>query len=352
MTMTVINDLHLGVVRSSGTTPASALKLRQDNLQRFDALLQTCEDDAVLINGDLFDTFSIPHQDLWESIQISQRYLAGNEQAKLYAARGNHDLSRNGTLMSSFDLYCKVLSSMFPERFFGITEPTYIASEDAYVIPHLLNQDRHDAALLAVPACSFLFLHANYDNFYALEADHSVNVTKEQCRVSPAQVIVFGHEHSHKTALAGKVMITGCQLPTSVADWVSNDVKYLLRTSLQPSAKHVDESAPSLELVPVLQASTDFSRQDWRNLQDTGARFIRVEGEATASEAADAVSAISKFRARSDALVITNAVRVEGATPEEIELSVEQMAVFDVKAAVLELLTEQERTVLLGLLEG
>jgi hypothetical protein len=64
------------------------------------------------------------------------------------------------------------------------------------------------------------------------------------------------------------------------------------------------------------------------------------------------VSAISKFRARSEALVITNAVKVDGVDAEaELELSVEEMGVFDVKAAVMELLLPEERAVINKLLE-
>ena len=49
----ILNDCHIGVKRSAGTTPASALALRRYLLDSFRSLLP--DDKDVLVLGDLFD---------------------------------------------------------------------------------------------------------------------------------------------------------------------------------------------------------------------------------------------------------------------------------------------------------
>jgi hypothetical protein len=112
-------------------------------------------------------------------------------------------------------------------------------------------------------------------------------------------------------------------------------------------------SDAGIEYIETWQAAGDFVQLDWRNLADDGARFIRVIGQATAAEASEVVSAISKFRSKSAALVISNAVSVEGVSDQdELDLSVEQMAAFDVRAALFEILDKDEVAVVSKLLEG
>jgi hypothetical protein len=334
----VFGDVHLGTERSSGTTPFTRQKLKEDLLANYADLLCNAKG-YLLINGDWLDTDKIALKDLFECYRLTSEWLTINE--KLYISEGNHCQAGNAQNTSSFDLLCKLLVAVHGDKVVPIYGSLYLPAHDAYVISSLRNQDLFDQALTQVPKCSTVYLHCNYDNFFAASSQHSLNLTEEQAAKLPAQRIVMSHEHGHRKALNGKVHLIGAPFCSSVSDCVASDEKYMVKVA-----------GDTVEYIATWEASTDFSRQDWRNLQDTGARFIRVEGDATASEAADAVSAISKFRARSEALVITNAVRVEGATPEEIELSVEQMAVFDVKAAVLELFTAEERSVLVGLLEA
>jgi DNA repair exonuclease SbcCD nuclease subunit len=338
-----LNDVHIGAIRSGGTTPATALELRKVTLSSFAELLLRCRDGDVIINGDLFDAFAIPMSDLWQVIELCNDWLTGSK-FTMYAARGNHDIAKNSTLMSSFDLFCKVMGSMHRTGgFVAITEPMEIPEHSAYVIPHMPNQDLFDQALKTVPKCRVLFLHANYDNKFAVEADHSLNVSPAQAEAAPVEFIIFGHEHQRKSALNGKVVVVGNQIPTSVADCLGNDAKYLLRIG------------ETLEHLPVWEAATDFARPDWRDLSDipATARFVRVGGEATAAEAAMVVSAISKLRSRSSALVVTNAVVIDGQAVDDdsIKMSLESVKSFDVLTELLSLLDPSEAEQIKKLME-
>lgn len=340
--LTIFNDLHVAATRTGGVTPASTYKLRQDVLRDFSDLLAGCGT-SVLLNGDVFDTGAVPLADLWSAVQTCTDWLGANPGCDMFAVRGNHDIKKDLTQMSSFDLFCEMVGAFHPQRFKAITSPSYLPEYDSYVIPHMPNQDIFNLALAEVPECAFLFLHCNYDNKFAVQQDHSLNLTVEQAKAAPVKHVILGHEHKARTELRGKVVVTGCQIVTSIADCLGETNKQYL------------EIAADGQLVrkECWQALGDFVQLDWRNLQDDGARFIRVIGQATAAEASEVVSAISKFRSKSDALVISNAVSVEGVSDQdELDLSVEQMAAFDVKAAIYEILSKDEAAVVSKLLEG
>lgn len=342
-----INDIHAGVVRSGGTTPFTSFEIRRHVIKELRNLLAMVDGDLI-VNGDLFDTNSVPFYDLWEVIVcFSDWFKTNNVSDKaqcpvLYLPRGNHDAHKNAGIMSSFDLFCKIISDMFPGQVVTITEPYYIAEHMSWVIPHLQNQDQFNAALERVTEAYYLFVHVNYDNKFAAKSDHSLNMSWEQAVSAPFKHIIFGHEHQQKKAIEGKVVIVGNQIPTSVADCLGNDTKRMLRIE-----------GKTMEFIEVWQAKGDFEEQDWRSLSDYGPRFIRVTGTAHNEEAGEVVATISRFRSKAKkAWVITNSVKVEGVNDQaELELNADDIKAFDVKAALLELLDDDEKAVL-ARLEG
>jgi len=333
--ITVLNDLHIGAIRSGGTTTQTAWALRQNLLGRMGDLFNRVVEGDIIINGDLFDEFLVPMTDLWEAVRISSHWLQADPKRSLYVARGNHDIAKNTTIMSAFDLYCKVLGHMYPSQFSAITEPTRIADHQMVVIPHMPNQDLFDLALTNVEPAQWLLVHCNYDNKFAVEADHSLNMSKEQAEALPFQHIIFGHEHQQREALGGKVVVVGNQMPSSVADCLNNDSKRLLR---------LHSGGWEQEQVWSADSPAGLARVDWRRLDtyDDLQAFVRVEGTATAEEATNAISAISRFRSRSAAFVVTNAVTIDGVSTDEeaIRASLSEAKGFDVIEALLGLLDE------------
>ncbi len=330
MSLTVLNDWHIGAVRSAGTTPATAYQLRLDLLSRFEEILYAIDTDLMIL-GDLFDGPDISKADLLRTYQVLDDWL-GRTGKDLYLVNGNHDLSKNSTNFSSFQFLAALLGSAegaYPGAVHHISVGTL--TPHGYVIPHVTNQEQFNVELSKVPECDYLFVHCNYDNEFAVESDHSLNMSEAQARAAPVKHIVFAHEHQGKTALSGKVVIIGNQVPSSVSDCLGNQNKYSLQ---------IVNGEYSLQVV--WQAEGDFSEQGWRDLIDTG-RFIRVTGTAAASEAAQVVTAISKFRAAAQALVITNAVKIEGVDDAaQLELSHEDICAFNVREALRPLLTDEE----------
>jgi metallophosphoesterase superfamily enzyme len=341
--MTVmINDLHIGAIRTGGTTPTTAWQLRQNLLRDFNELLNQINDDLV-INGDLFDTANVPMHDLLETWRLLSQWLTLTG-ATLFLVAGNHDLSKSSTQLSSFQFLCKLLTTQFPQQVVPVFEPRpirLIGPVCWYAIPHLPNQELFNLALEQVPPnTKYLLVHCNYDNKFAEAADHSLNMSAEQAMKLPVERIIFAHEHQRRDALNGKVLVVGNQMPSSVADCLGNDAKYMLSLGTDKVEWHC-----------TWERKGNFSRMDWRELADDGAEFIRVEGTATDKEAAEMVSAIAKFRSRSKALVITNAVKIQGIEDEAATLTLEEIKGFDVLGALLKHLEPREQEVVRMLLK-
>jgi DNA repair exonuclease SbcCD nuclease subunit len=331
--LTVINDCHVGAIRSGGTTPVTAFALRQWVLQQFASLLQQASGSDLLINGDLFDTENIPYGDLLEVLTLLTNWMIENPDSKLYLPPGNHDLSKTLTTMSSQQFLTKVLGSLLGDRvIYSLTGfDIEVAGHRGWVIPHVPNQELFNLELERVPAVKYLFVHCNFDNKFALQADHSLNMSKEQAEACPAETIVFGHEHQKKMALVGKVQITGNQFPTSVADCIGNSKKVMM--VIDKDGFHWQET---------WNIEGSFVRADWRTLlqEPLDGQFIRVEGDASASEAPAVVQAISKLRKVHNAFVITNAVTIEG-RQQDTSMQMEQVQNFNVMDALMKLLGEK-----------
>jgi hypothetical protein len=333
----MLNDWHIGAIRTGGTTPATAYQLRQDLLQRFEETLYGIDTD-LLLNGDLFDTANIPMPDLLRTYQVLTDWLTRTGK-RLLGSEGNHDLSKNSTQMSSFQFLIALLCDTHPEQVIHISGGQ--AFERFYVLSHVANQDIFDMELTKVPECDYLFVHCNYDNGFAAESDHSLNMSREQVEKCLAKQIVFAHEHQARTELGGRVVVVGNQVPSSVSDCLNNSSKSLLR---------INDSG-LMEFEETWKAEGDFSEQDWRDLKDEG-RFVRVTGKASAAEADQVVNAIARFRQKADVLVITNAVKIEGTDDAaELALSHEAITQFNVLDALMEMLEPAEQVKVKKLLE-
>lgn len=337
--LAVLNDTHIGSIRSAGTTPKSAYQLRQYLLAQFAEQLDSIDCD-LLINGDLFDKEMIPLSDLLATYKLLVGWLAKGH--KLWLSPGNHDLSKTSTTMSSFQLLGQLLTveGLECEYISDLKEiyPGY------WVLPHLPNQDLLDDRLGRVPESQVLFVHTNYDNNFAAQSDQSLNISREQAEKCKAQFIVFGHEHQTRTELDGRVVIPGNQVPSSVSDCLNcvGNSKFRVQVEL---------GVPKLEKVMELP----YEVLHWDDLKPEGnPLFVRVGGSAEASEGAAVVQAISKFRSQSSSLVITNAVKINSDDSKTAEFadSLESVQAFDVLAALLELLDPEEQAVVKELANG
>ena len=326
--LTILNDLHLATNRIAGTTPASRQALRAYCLERFESLLPESD---LLINGDLLDTASIPLSDLLDTYRILSKWLIKGY--KLYNSRGNHCAAKSTDVISSYDLLCSLLDQHFPSQ--HVTINTSAMTPYGYVIASVANQTLFDAELAKVPSCDFLFIHANVMNHFAAMSDNSLNISAEQIAACPAKQIICAHEHAHR--VVGKVLIPGNQFATSVSDWQSPHDKFYTV---------INEGVA--KLVYSSMRGADYLEVDWKDLEVTNHKFVKVVGEASAVEAADLITKLNKVRGASNAFVITNAVKIlsdEGLS-EGIDLSMSESKAFNLKEILYPLLNSEEVTTL------
>ena len=325
--MRIINDIHIGAVRTGGTTPQSSLALRNWILQEFEVLVSSTISRDLCILGDLFDSHTVSSVDLSATFRILNQWCKDNPDYNLLLVRGNHDINSDSSKISSFDALGNIMQAVH-SNVMVVNEPI-LHKQDTYIIPHLANQTLLDEALKQVPDVRYLLVHANYDNHFAKESDHSLNISKEQAEAVPAEYIIFAHEHNSRIELAGKVVIPGNQIPTSISDCLKKSKNY---TTLY------NGQAPELHSV---WYSDYYEEVDWKEATPSNAKFIRIVGEATAEQAPDVANAVAKYRKTSQAFVVGNAVKMTSQT-KEILPSLESVQGFDVMKTLKELLTESE----------
>ena len=361
--MLILNDIHASVQRVAGTTPATQAALRQYVRDNLESLLRY-GDREVTVNGDLLDGFAVESHELVKVFDIFSKWLEGNFHRRLNLVGGNHDFSAKGERLSSFHMLGHFLREMHPGKVNVYDKGLHWINDNVYCIPHQLNQERFDHEvdkasfpvepdiLMVSPqdksGPKYLLLHANYKNSFAEHSDHSLNLNDEQVGnlMRAGFTIVLGHEHQGYTLRGERVIVVGNQFPTSVADCIGDEVKHCLRIE---NGKH--------EFIETWHSEGNYLEVDWQSLRDGTAeigeqQFIRITGEAKADQAADVVNVVARFRQTSDALVIGNAVKVEGqAVLDEMALeSTESIKAFDVLNAIYSQLEPREVEVVRELL--
>lgn len=350
--MLIINDLHLGAVRKGGTTPATQVATRnylQDSLRAF--ILAT-EDHHIVINGDLFDTFTVEHAEVVAAYTTLSSWLSRDDRNTLTLIQGNHDANPRGDKLSSFHLLCHFLVAHFGAHVVRVIDKGFTQVESGiHAIPHMPNQDLFDMEIdkAVEAACGkYLLLHCNYCSTFAEHSDHSLNLSAAQVTAlaDAGWHLILGHEHQARSL--PHATIVGNQWPSSISDCLSHG-------SAQKDGKKGALRIADGELVklPTWSALNDYIEMDWRELDaEASQRFIRITGDASSAEAEAAMTAIARFRQKSPALIVGNAVKVEGVSAiEGFEGSIqESVKSFDVLSALLAELTPPEAEVVRGLM--
>lgn len=347
--LTIINDLHRGVSRQGGTTESSRRALKTFQAFSTKTLLDAVHG-HLLIAGDLFDGFHVDELDFLEVYLELSAWLKKDETNELWLGAGNHDWSDKGEKVSHFSMLTTFLG-VFPRV--HVIQPNTWAQvgpdEDNVVfVAHHSNQDLFDEtlSLLFGGAPRTVILHANYHNNFAKDSDQSLNVSEDVARdaVNAGFNLIFAHEHQSRSPIplgarqdAGYVYVMGNQIPSSVSDCLSNDAKFYTVLSHDGYQK-VKVWGRNDDLAP-------FTEIDWSECEDNHGThgFIRVTGTVTREQSALMVQAISKLRQKSDAFVISNAVKIEGlGDPTDLPATIEDIKTFNVMDFIKAMTTPEQ----------
>ncbi len=349
---TILNDIHIGFNRVGGTTPSSREALRQ---ALFDSVKDCLNhaDGHVIIAGDLFDDFEVDGRDWLATYLMFSEWLDADDSRYLTLVAGNHDHSPRGSKVSSFEMLCAALQGSFAGnvKVVPIDEHAYLTDCDTWVVAHCSNQDVFESVLDIILGegreDEAVIVHANLHNNFAVESDHSLNVSEEYALrfVKAGLHLVFAHEHQARTFIPhgtpsgaiGTVTVLGNQFPTSIADCLGNADKFMHRIDGGVYEEH--------QTWGELHPEFGFHKVLWTELADHANTrgFIRVQGEATMTQAAEVVQAIASFRQKSPAFIVANAVKVEGiADLDALPAEFEAAKAFDVLAFIKQNLTPEE----------
>lgn len=262
----------------------------------------------LLILGDLFDDFDVDGRDWLDTYTILNDWLCHGKTLKLIA--GNHDGAAKGTRLSSFTMLAHVLSEQYPSQVTVLDiGQSGLVCGGVMAIAHHANQDLFnlalDAALVSEESFHTLLLHCNLDNHFAQQADHSLDLSAEMAEKFAERGVSILLAHEHNSRKVRNVTVLGCQFVTSVADCIDSPKKF---------AHTLNDGVLTAFETWSASGSDGFARLDWRDLNGYAgtAKFIRVEGSASSGEAGDAITAVAKFRSKSGAFVVTQAVKIEG----------------------------------------
>jgi hypothetical protein len=360
----ILNDIHLGVSRQSGTTPATQKTLQEHLMRAFRGKIMENTDRDLLLLGDLFDGFLVEARIVLDAYYALSDWLFESE-GDLILVPGNHDWSPKADRVSSFHFMARCLDRTFPGRVKIIDKPSIMRpwAGSIYIIPHMPNQDLFEAALAEAESIGggALLLHCNIMSPFATHHDHSLDVNEAWMR-RLAKVfgkIIFAHEHQHRELVVtaqeirpiqkgevAQIIALGNQWPSSVADCLSFEDRQADETKYCHILE-LDGDDITISREPTWKAEDDFLRIDWHDLDKVpvGPRFVRVEGSALANEAAEAVNAIAKYRQVSSALVITNSVKVAGneGLAKMAQITFDNVKKFNVLDALLERLEPREQ---------
>lgn len=351
--MLVLNDLHLGVRRTAGTTAETSYNLRRHLQERYGDFLHLAnQSNEVIINGDFFDTFNVPLEDVLEAFFTTAEWLQYGEKRHIYLLPGNHDLSKNSSEVGSFQLMAQLLAAHCPGQVTYLQGSGWLdEARGVYAVSHVINQAEFDEAIAGVPEqAKVVLLHCNYDSPFAEHSDHSLNLSRGQAKdiVGNGTTIIIAHEHHPRESFGGKVLITGNQTPSSIADCVTPDGK------MHNKRAAVIDDAGVVSTVQTWQPIDDdgFTDVKWTeiaNLQPELAQFkgfIRITGDAEPEESAGALRAVSQLRQQSKAFVVANAIKVRQSDGVgDLAASVEDVRSVNIVEMLLETLSDEQAAV-------
>lgn len=310
-TIRLFSDPHLGLTRTSHTTPASRSRLKQAVFDSAKVALQLEGPNICL--GDLFDTHNNDGATLLQGYEIMSKCDI--------TLAGNHDSSNRTDSVSSMQFLHSIEQAapwdsgevkIWYEQLHGV---------GIACINHKMTQGLFDQCLEKALSGESkirpqaLLLHCNYDNPFATD-DSSLNLTKSQAErlLGAVDYIFIGHEHQPRNDFGGRLVMVGNTHPTSFSD-----IGDKFCWDLQVEGGKITGIEPQL----LWDAEKGALELDWTELSELHnlepeVQFITVGGVAQAQHMPGIAKQVSDLWRMSDnLLMVRNSVACLGEAIEE-----------------------------------
>jgi DNA repair exonuclease SbcCD nuclease subunit len=286
MKLGVYTDPHLGLSLKSNTTLASRQRMSDNIFTSLEHTIKQMKEThgvgVIACVGDFFHNYTNSESTIMRSFNLA-------ESTDLILG-GNHDVVNDSDKVGSLNLIADVMKDYIEVIEPVFDEVTVVVKQFLDVslvfVPHHSGQELFESALDV--ACKkaedgvgkphIIFLHCNYECDFAKQ-DTALNLTKERAEklLQHFDLVVVGHDHTHKTFFDGKLVILGSHQPTNFGD-CDTDKYYMV----------IDVEGNSVEytLHKTYVADNRYMEVDWKELtgylagiQDMEAvRFLRVKG--------------------------------------------------------------------------
>lgn len=313
------SDPHLGLSRTSHTTPLSRKALKDALYQQAHKIVSSTDTDHYLCLGDLFDTEDNTEITIAQGAKIAERCSL--------VLSGNHDLPNRDGVLSSLQL----IGELSEKSVIALDDstPSFFCQSypEAYVVavPHKRTQQLFEETLAEVvlqpekpkDRKRVVILHCNYDiRFESDDATLNLSRSNAQKILETFDYILIGHEHLPRSDFDGRLQVLGNIHPTSFSD-ISD--KFIWRLSEE-----------GLEPIQVWSSETGFLSVDWETLLSgipedsayTKAQFVDVTGTCPAELMPQVARSVQKlWQDLPNALMIRNAVKTEALRIETPDVS-------------------------------
>lgn len=226
-----IGDPHLGR-QFKNSVPKNRLNDREKYVQQdfINLLNPSVLPDFIIIMGDLLDKTTVKNSDVLFAIKSLESAIKKNKNTHYILIAGNHDLVKDKSIKSSFDIIVQYfLTNSF--------------SNFDIVLDNVLIKNKNNTSLIFVPynpftnlSLDFQFLNKNKIAFGHWEiTDFSVisgttglnHATIPEEILSNCDLIVSGHEHKPTFYKKTKVLVTGSMQPYAHGEQLPCENLYL-----------------------------------------------------------------------------------------------------------------------------
>lgn len=233
ITIQTIGDPHLG--RYFRNNLKNKLGVREGMVfSSFKQLLNTTSDFCVVV-GDLFDKAVISHECLKKTIDILEEVCISNPTKKFVILSGNHDLFKNKSRVSSFEILYNYFNKNLLENLLIIKDKTEVVVVDnvAFLFTEYDPFKTIDEKLFKedfdrLPDTNFkiAFGHWDTENY---GSSKFIDRTIPKILLENCDLIVTGHEHKpcSKVIQNKDIIVTGSLQPYAFNEEVSGENLYI-----------------------------------------------------------------------------------------------------------------------------
>lgn len=233
-----IGDPHIGK-QFKNNVPKHKLGVRESLvISDFHKLLDSSAN-VVVICGDLFDKTNIDNSTLLNCISSLEYYCSLNTKTSYFILAGNHDLSKNKNIKSSFDILTKYFNSRNLPNLTIVSDKIITKKSDLFKInlvfcPYFpIENDIDYSSYLRENYQNIIFGHWELTDFNSFSdaSKYTSNVIPEEL-FENNNLIITGHEHTPKAVKKDnyEVIVTGSLQPYSHAEVLDEEVLYVTHT--------------------------------------------------------------------------------------------------------------------------